>query len=188
MSKSPVFGRGENGRALRKDGTERKARVVLSPAERLLKAQEDRLAAYASVGKNVFAEVKGLENFVSGIGIFRRWHREARAYATEDARNARREYFQRQLEMIEEKGTRAENWLPSAENAAGIISDLYSKIGKDVESFVTDNKRMPNDAEITAIVSKYLTEDVKEVVEGANDPDNDVFAGLRAGDDNEQAS
>jgi hypothetical protein len=177
-----IFGRGANGRALRKDGTERKERRTLTAAERLAQLQEQTLSAHASIGRSVFGTLPGMTAFVSGIGTFRRWIRDARSYATEKVRAERRAYFQSQIDLIDAKGERAEVWLPKADKAVAVISGLYQNIGTAIQAFIAKNGREPTSAECESFVTQYLSEDVKKVVEDANNPDNDVFAGLRRGD------
>ena len=98
MSKDAIYGRGPNGRAIRKDGTERKERRTLTTAERLAQIAQQTINARAAIGRAIFNALPGMTRFVSGIGTFRRWIRDARSYASADARKARREYFQRMLD------------------------------------------------------------------------------------------
>jgi hypothetical protein len=188
MTNTVVYGRGPNGRALRKDGTERKERKTLTPAERMLQLEEQTKRARSSIGRAVFTNAPGLAKFVSGVGTFRRWIRDARSYATEEARNARRAYFQRQLDLIDAKGSAAESWLPNAEKAIGTISGLYQNIGEAIESFLRKNGREPNANEAEGIVSSFLSEDVRKVVEDANNPESDVFHGMRRDDVTEDST
>jgi hypothetical protein len=187
MSKDAIYGRGPNGRAIRKDGGERKERRTLTPSERLAQLAQQTINARASIGRAIFGTLPGMSAFVSGIGTFRRWIRDARSYATEDARIARRAYFQRQLDTIDAKGDAAEGWLPGADKAVTTISGLYQNIGEAVEEFVRKNGREPTAAEGETIVSRYLSEDVRKVVEDANDPDNDPFHDFRRDADTEDA-
>jgi len=180
-----IYGRGPNGRAIRKDGTERKERRTLTPAERLAQLSQATINARASIGRTVFATLPDMGKFVSGIGTFRRWIRDARSYATEDARNARRAYFQRQLDTIDAKGEAADTWLPGADKAISTISGLYQNIGEAFEAFILKNGREPNPAEGSEIVNRYLSPDVRQVVEDANDPDNDPFHDFRRDADTE---
>lgn len=188
MANDAIHGRGPNGRALRKDGTERKERKTLTPAERMLQLEEQTKRARVSIGRAVFSNAPGLARFVSGIGTFRRWIRDARAYATEEARIARRAYFQRQLDLIDAKGEAAETWLPNAEKAIATISGLYQNIGEAIEAFLRKNGREPNAKEAEDIVSSFLSADVRKVVEDANNPESDVFHGLRRDDVTEDAT
>jgi len=180
-----IYGRGPNGRAIRKDGTERKERRTLTPAERLAQLSQATINARASIGRTVFATLPDMGKFVSGIGTFRRWIRDARSYATEDARNARRAYFQRQLDTIDAKGEAADTWLPGADKAISTISGLYQNIGEAFEAFILKNGREPNPVEGSEIVNRYLSPDVRQVVEDANDPDNDPFHDFRRDADTE---
>lgn len=183
-----MFGRGPNGRALRKDGTERKERKNLSPLERIEAVKEIARKAYASIGRGIFGKMKGLQKFVSGIGTFRRWIREAQAFSTEEKRAERRAYHERQIALIDEKGRRAAAWLPGAEKAKNAISGLYASIGEAMENFVKENGRAPTDEEVSNIVGTFLSDDIRKIVEDANDPANDVFVGLRRGDDVEESN
>lgn len=185
MGNDAIYGRGPNGRAIRKDGTERKERRTLTPAERILAVREANIRAHVSIGRAVFGNLPGLSAFVSGIGTFRRWIRDARSYATEDARIARRAYFQSQIDMIDAKGVAAESWLPKATKAIDTISGLYRGIGEAIEAHVTTSGKEPDATETEAIVSRFLSPDVREIVENANNPEADVFHGLRRGDDAE---
>lgn len=172
----------ETGRALRKDGKPRKKRRTLSPMERMRQLEEKAKAAYSSIGRDIFKGIPAMAGFVSGIGTFRRWIRDARSYGTDEARAKRSEYFQRMLDTVAEKGERAENWLPGAENAEAVISDLYENIGRDIEAYHSENGEAPDSDTTLEIVQRYLTDDVRAVVESANDPENDPFHGLRRGD------
>ena len=185
LMNTPVNGRGPNGRALKKDGTERKARRNLTAAEVIAQIEEKAKASKATIGRKVFSNVPNLEQFTNGVQNFRKWIRDAKAYETEDKRAERRAYFVRQLELIDEKGSRAEKWLPGASQAIAALSDLYANIGQATIDFMTKNGREPNEDEQRAIVASLVSDDVRKIVEDANDPDNDVFAGLRRGDDTE---
>jgi hypothetical protein len=167
---------------LKKDGTERKERKTLSAAEQLAQLAERANSARASIGRKIFSALPGMTRFVSGIGTFRRWIRDARSYATDAARAVRRAYYQRMLDTIDAKGKAAESWLPNAEKAVGTISSLYQNIGAAIEAFMLKNGREPSADESEAIVSQYLSDDVRKIVEDANDPANDVFHGFRRDD------
>lgn len=177
-----IFGRGPNGRALKRDGTERKARITLSPAERLAKIAEDNQKAYASLGRKILSDVPGMAAFLSGLGTFRKWLRDARAYSTEDARNSRRAYFEAQLRMIDEKGERAVSWLPNAEKAEKALSNFAASIGKEIMEATQKGETLSVEF-LQGVISSHLSDDVREIVESGNDPEQDVFHGLRRGDE-----
>lgn len=179
---NPVYGRGANGRALRKDGTERKERRTLTPAERIAALADAQKKVNASIGRSIFGSIPGMAKFVSGIGTFRRWIRDARSYATAEARAVRREYYQRMLDTIDAKGAAAEAWLPKAEKAVSLISGLYQNIGQEITAFMDKNGREPTAEETEEFVTKYLSDDVRKIVEDSNNPENDVFHGFRRGD------
>lgn len=187
MSKDAIYGRGPNGRAIRKDGTERKERRTLSPQERLAQLAMQTVNARAAIGRAIFGNLPGMAKFSSGIGTFRRYIREAKSFATPENREARRAYFQRGLDTVNAKGEIAETWLPGADKAVATISGLYQNIGEAVEDFVRKNGREPNAAEGEVIVSRYLSDDVRKVVEDANNPDNDPFHDFRRDADTEDS-
>lgn len=186
MAKPPIHGRGPNGRALKSDGTERKARTTLSKEERLAKMNAQKKSLMATIGRDILAAAGNeMAAFVSGIANFRRYVREARAYATEESRAARRAYFEAQIALIEAKGAAAEKYLKGAEKAAQAISDLMENIGEEVYAFNEDTGRMPGGKEITDMISSHISAEVRKIVEEANDPAKDVFHGLRRGDDSQ---
>ncbi len=182
MSNDVVYGRGPNGRALRKDGTERKERRTLSIGEKIEQLKQAQIRACVGMGRAIFATVPNLAKFVDGISTFRRWISDAKSYLTEEDRQARREYFQRQIDLIDAKGEAAAKWLPGAEKAISTISGLYQNIGEAIEAFIKANNREPTHNEAEAIVSRFLSADVRKIVEDANNPENDVFYGLRRED------
>lgn len=187
MANEPIHGRGPNGRALKKDGTERKARVSLSGSERLQKLEAQKLAMMANFGREILSAAgSDMAAFSSGIATFRGYVREARAYATAENRAARRAYFEAQIALIEAKGKAAEKYLKDTEKAAKAISSLTENIGMDVAAFMENNGRMPDGKEISEMISKHISSDIRKIVEGANDPAKDVFRGLRRGDDSAQ--
>lgn len=186
MAKQPIHGRGPNGRALKSDGTERKPRATYSGAERLAILAAQRKAAMANIGREILSAAGNeMAAFVSGIANFRRYVREARAYATEDSRAARRAYFEAQIALIEAKGKAAEKYLDGAEKASEGITRLMENIGADVSAFTEKNGRMPNGKEVNEMISAHISSDLRKIVEEANDPAKDVFHGLRRGDDSQ---
>jgi hypothetical protein len=186
MSNETMNGRDpDTGRALRKDGKPRRKRRTLSPTERILQLQEQQRTARANIGRTVLKGLVSLSDFMSGIGTFRRWLRDARSYATPEKREARSAYFQRMLDTVEAKGEAAVIWLPGAEQAEGVIGTLFEAIGTDIEAYLMEHGVEPDSDTVEGIVRKYLTDEILTVVESANDPENDPFAVYRRGADSD---
>jgi hypothetical protein len=181
------FGRGPNGRALKADGTERKARVTLTPEEKIAQIAELEKKAYAGIGRKILASAEGFDGFISGLGTFKRWVKECKSFSDEDKRAARRAYYQAQIDAIDAKGEIAEDWLPGAEEAMEVISSLYSSLGEGYQALVKDGQANPEN--IAAMIAANLGDPVKEIVESANDPDNDPYQDYRRGAaDNEEGA
>ena len=181
-----IHGYGPNGRALKKDGTERKARKTLSPAEKIAQIQEMERRAYGSIGRKILAAADTFRAFNSGLATFKKWVRDCRAYSDAEKREARRAYFQAQIDAIDAKGEIAENWLPGADSAIKVISDLHSSIGEGYQALVKDGNATPEN--IAAMISEHLSDEVRQIVESANDPDSDPYADYRRGSNSDENS
>jgi len=171
------FGRGPNGRALRKDGQERKARRTLSPEEKIAQLREMEARAYAGIGRKILESAENMAGFTSGLAIFKRWVRECKSVGDAEKREARRAYYQRQIEMLDAKGEAAENFLPDAEDAIAVINGLYSRIGENYQTLVKSGEATPDN--IAAIIAGEIDADVRDIVESANDPQNDPLREFR---------
>ena len=169
------------GRALNRDGTVRKQRTTLTAAEKAAKAREAVLSAAKSLGRDAIKSVNSLAGFLSGIGTFRKWAKDAVAYSTEEKRAAKRTYFEAQIAAIEGKGAAAEAWLPTAESALSGLSSFEADVGDAVMAFMEENGREPNADEAEAIVRDFLSDEVRTLVEGCADPDSDPFRDYRRG-------
>lgn len=169
------------GRALNKDGTVRKKRRKLSPAEKAAQARRAVVDAAKSLGRDALREVKSLAGFLSGIGTFRKWTKDAVSFSTPEKRAAKRAYYEAQIAAIESKGEAAEAWLPDTDAVDTALATFESDVGEAIMAFIDDNGRAPDDSEAEAIVREFLNDDVKELVEGCADPDNDPFRDYRRG-------
>lgn len=181
----PKFGRGPNGRALKKDGTERKARRTLTPEEQIAQLAEMEKKTYSSIGKRVLAGCEDMSGFNSGLAIFKGWVREARAVADEDKREARRAYLQAQIDALDSKGEIAAEFLPGAADAIDAVNGLYSRIGKGYQSLVNSKDATPEN--VAAMIRENISDDVRDIVESANDPDSDPFGEYRRGAQSEDS-
>lgn len=177
------FGRGPNGRALKKDGTERKARRNLSPAEKARQIREMTQKANATIGKKVLADADGISEFSEGLAIFRKWVSDCKAVGTPEKRAAKRAYYEAQIAALEDKGAAAEAFLPKAEAAIEAIESLHTKIGEAYLSLMDEGNVTPE--AVSEIIQSVISEDIKAVVESANDPENDPLRNFRRGSDSE---
>lgn len=170
------------GRALNKDGTVRKVRTKLSAAEKAAQARMAVINAAKSLGRDAIKEVESLSAFISGIGTFRKWGKDAVAYSTPEKRAAKRAYFEAQIAAIEDKGQAAEAWLPSAERALNALATFEAEVGEAIMAYIEKhNGAAPSADDAEAIVRSFLSDDVRELVEGCSDPDNDPFRDYRRG-------
>jgi hypothetical protein len=173
------YGYGPNGRALKKDGTERAARRTLSPEEKIAQLAEMEAKAYGGIGKKILSGSEDMSGFNSGLAIFKGWVREARAVADEDKREARRAYLQAQIDALDSKGAVAAEFLPGAGEAIEVVNGLYSRIGKGYQALVNSGEATPDN--VAAMIREQISDDVLEIVESANDPDSDPFGEFRRG-------
>jgi hypothetical protein len=177
------YGYGPNGRALKKDGTERKARRTLSPEEKILQLAEMEKKAYSGIGRKVLDGADSLSGFNSGLAIFKGWVREAKSVADVDKREARRAYLQAQIDALDSKGAIAEDFLPGAADAIESVNGLYARIGKGYQALVNSGDATPEN--VAEMIRENISEDVRDIVESANDPDNDPFRDYRRGSESE---
>ena len=168
------------GRALNKDGSVRKKRVKLTAAQKAAKARETVINAAKSLGRDAIKEVKSLALFVASIGTFRKWGKDAVSFSTPEKRAEKRAYYERMLDTIDAKGAAAEAWLPSADAALADLASFEANVGEAIMEHLEANDNVPPTAEeAEAIVRSFLTDEVRELVEGAADPSNDPFAEFR---------
>lgn len=165
--------------AYKSDGTTRSARRTFSPTEQMARIEDQRAMAQANIGRSIVKGLSPLAAFRAVAGTFRKWVRDAKSYGTPEAITERRRYYQAMLDAIDGKAKAAAGWLPGAAVAVDALSDLYEKVGAEFMAFHAKNKREPNEKEAEAIVGKFLTADVRKVVEGAADPSNDPFGPFR---------
>lgn len=177
------YGRGPNGRALKKDGTERKARSNFTAAEKARQIREMTLKANATIGKKVLASAEGISQFTDGLAIFRKWVSDCKAVGTPEKREARRAYLQAQIDALEEKGAVAEEFLPGAEAAIEAIESLHADIGSAYVELM-DAGAVTEDS-VSEILQNVISDEVKQIVESANDPENDPLRKFRRGSDSE---
>ena len=172
----------KTGRALNKDGSVRKKRTKLSAAEKAAQARMAVINAAKSLGKDAIKDVESLGAFISGIGTFRKWGKDAVSFSTEEKRAAKRAYYEAQIAAIEGKGAAAESWLPGAEKALKALATFEASVGEAIMQHLDANDNVPpTAAEAEAIVRSFLTDDVRELVEGCANPDNDPFRDYRRG-------
>lgn len=170
------FGRDPvTGRAFKSDGTVRKARASLTPTERLAALQQAQERAHASVGRSVAATIPAFAAVVTNAGTVRRYAREARAYATPEARAERAAYFQRMLEAVAAKGRAAQAWLTENADAAEAVADLYAALGEAVAQL----GRTPTEAEARRLLAEVVPADTLRLLQQASDPARDPFAAFR---------
>ena len=186
MSKT-INGRGPNGRAVNKDGTERKARVTLSPFEKAAKARKQRENENRSLGKDILRIVPSLAGFRECIGKVRGYHRTAVEFGTPEKRAAKREWYESQIADIEGKGEVAETYLKQSGDTLASLDGIEARVGSDVMEFMNDNQRAPDETEMSEIVSAHITAEDIAFVESASDPDKDPFADYRRGADSDDS-
>jgi hypothetical protein len=179
------FGYGPNGRALKKDGTERKARRTLSPEEKIAQLAEMEKKAFSGIGRKVLSGSEDLAGFNSGLDIFKGWVREARTVADAEKREARRTYLQSQIDALDSKGAIAEDFLPGASDAIDAVNGLYSRIGKGYQTLVKSGNATPEN--VSAMIRENISDDVRDIVESANDPENDPFRDSRKDSESESS-
>ena len=177
-----IHGYGPNGRALKKDGTERKARTKLTVAEKMAKAQEMVRNAYASAGRDILVKCDSALN--EGLAKIKGWAREATSFSTEEKRAAKRAFYEAKIAEIDAKGEIAEGWLPGISDALETISNLYSAIGEGFENLGPG----ATDEDIREMITDLVSEDVREIIESGNNPDADPYADYRRGAREEDTS
>ena len=176
---TPTYGVGPNGRALKKDGTERKERVKLTAIQRMAKEEEAAKNRRAGVGREVLSTVDSLAAFRSGIGKVRGYSRTAAEFNTEDKRAAKRSWAEDYLASIEERGEIAEAYEASCGDILDRIASIEADIGTAVFAFIKDNVREPDAAEALEIASECISEEDMEFMSAASEPENDPFAKFR---------
>ena len=177
------YGYGPNGRALKKDGTERKARRTLTAEETIAQLVEAEARAYSGIGRKILAGSDTLAGFNSGLSIFKGWVNEAKSVSDEDKRNSRRAYLEAQIAALDSKGEIAEEFLPGAAAAIDTINGLYSRIGREYQGLIRDGLNTPEN--VSDMISAQITPEVRAIVEDANSPDNDPFHDFRRGSNSE---
>lgn len=174
------FGRdAATGLAFKADGTVRAKRRTFSAVEQMERLAEQARRAMGGIGRSILRTLTGFAAFRGTVGTFRKWVRDCRAYATPEACAERRRYHEAMLAAIDGKHKAAVAWLPKADKATGAIDALYAKVGEAFAAFRKANGRDPDAVEAEAIVGRFLTPEVRAIVEGAADPSNDPFAAFR---------
>ncbi len=168
-----------SGLAYKADGSTRKARVTLDIAGRLAKLQEMAQAGQASIGRAILKASDGLASLRGAVGTFRKWVRDAKAYATPEACAERRAYHERMIASIDAKHEVASKWLPKSIAAVEAVDGLYAKMGTAYAEFQKANGRAPNAEETERIVATTVPANIRKTIEGASDPANDPFAQFR---------
>ena len=170
---SARYGYGPNGRALKKDGTERKERTTKSVQDRFAEIEIAKSRVFALAGKAHLSETEGFEAFNSGLARFKARISEARRYSTRERRDILRARLEAEILAIDEKGLIAEEYLSGVEDSMNTISGIYEEVGKAVmEGGDTD-------------ISDMLSLEVTEIVEDSNNPETDPFAKFKS--DNEDS-
>jgi len=175
--------RGPNGRALNKDGTERKARTTLSPAEKAAKARKAVRDAAKSMGADAIKHVDSLATFRGGIATVRGYLRTAAEYSTPEKCAAKRAYFERMADMVDAKGEAARSYLDGAKDTVKSLETFEAAVGNDIMEYIDENEYEPDASESEAIVREHLSADVVSFVEGAADPELDPFLNFRRAKD-----
>lgn len=168
-----------SGLAYKANGKTRAKRRTFTAVEAMTRLAEQAGKAMAGIGRTFMRALPGLAGLRSTVGTFRKWVRDAKAYATPEACAERRAYHERMIQAIDGKHKAAKAWLPGAAAAIAAIDGLYSKVGTAFAEFRKANGRDPTPAESEAIVNAACPADVRKVVEGAADPANDPFAAFR---------
>lgn len=174
----------ETSRAFKADGTVRAKRRTKSTAEKIAAQEEARRATYRTVGRDILKRAE--HPVTSHVARFRKYLRDARGYATEEALAARRAYFEAQLAACDEKHARAAEWLPGAEAADEAVKGATESLGLAVAERMASGD-IEKDSDITPevaadIISEYLPEDAIATIASAADPEGDPFHGLRRAD------
>ena len=168
------FGRDPvTGRAYKADGTVRKARVERTGAERLAALKGAEAAAVAQMGREVAEAVPALAPLAEAVATVRARVREARAYATPEARAERAAHYRAMLEAVEAKGRAAALYLGKVGDALAASEGLYAAIGAAVTGGATDP------AAVLAAADKALPSKARKALMDAAAPNADPFAAFR---------
>ena len=169
---------GPNGRALNKDGTERKARTKLTPFQKAQRRKEARKAEMRSIGRDILKADKKSNGLLTNVGKARAWLREAVAYSTPEKVAERVARLQAEIDSAQAKHETAVEYL---ENSADLsaLEDLEANVGEDVFAFMDDNAREPTAEETAEMCAAHCTEEVSEALADAGDPENDPFTDFR---------
>lgn len=178
--KGARFGRDTaTGLAFKADGTTRKARVTLTPAQRMAALAKMAASAMASIGRSVLKAVPRFSTLRDNVATFRKWVRDVKGYSTPEAVAERRGYYQRMLDAIDAKAKVAGPWLAKAGAAVAKVNDLHAAIGRKVTTFSEENGRDPTPEEVETMVADAIDPASLAIIEGAADPANDPFATFR---------
>jgi predicted nucleic acid-binding Zn-ribbon protein len=168
---SARYGYGPNGRALKKDGTERKERTTKTIKEKMAEIKAQKARVYGQAGKAIVSETEGFEEFSEGLSRIKARISEARRYSTAEKRENIRARLQAEIDSLESKGEIAAEYLAQAEDTIDTLDNLYSEIGERV---------MDGGEDAADVMDELISEEVSEIVEDANNPDSDPFANFKA--------
>lgn len=174
---------GPNGRALNKDGTERKARTKLTPFQKAQRRKEQRAAEMRSIGRDILGAVNSLTGFRAGIGKVRGYNRTAVEFSTPEKRADKRAYYEAQIAAIEGKGVIAEAYLKAAGDTLERVEGIEEAVGADIFAFMDEYGAEPTSDQIEDIVREHISPEDIAFVESASEPENDPFAEYRRGAD-----
>lgn len=173
------FGRDPvTGRAYRADGTVRKARTTLDASERLAEVEARKARIFEGIGASLAEAVPALAGIVAQAEAVKRWTREARAYATPEARAARRAYFERMAAAVDAKGRAAEAYLEGAVDAGEMVAALYAALGQVAAS----TAGTPTADACVEAVHAALPSKARAALARAGSPEADPFAAFRRAD------
>jgi len=182
---NPVNGRGPNGRALNKDGTERAERTTLTPAQKAMKARQAVIDANKSIGRDILKADKASEPILATVGLVKKWNRECAEYATPEKRAAKAAYFQRQIDNIEGKGEASEAYLGTSDLSA--LDTLETSVGEAAMVYMDDHGcEMPVD-EAATLCASLISDEIRVTLEAAADPANDPFVDFRRNADSDDS-
>lgn len=166
-------------RAYKADGTVRKERVTRTPEQALAAIGEMEARAHGKMGRQVLSAIASFAGFIASFATFRKWVREAKAYASPEAVAARRAALERQLANLDAKSAAARAFLADGADAIADANGAFSKVGAAYMAFGKANKRAPTAEETEELLAGLIDADTVSLVTGAADPSNDPFAAFR---------
>jgi hypothetical protein len=189
MSKAKQVG--PNGRALKKDGTERKARTVLTPFQKAARRREQRKTEMRGIGRGILKGDEASAALLDNVGTARSQARQANVYLTDGAIDpakvaAKVAYHERQVAIQQQKAELAQEWAERGGADLTALESLEEAVGEEIFAFMEDGDE-PTAEEVAEICARHFGPEVVAALAAAGDPSNAPFASMQDEDEDEDS-